>query len=235
MTGEMGTTMVTQLSRQACEDRDLVLPYPDTGNRVGQNVFAVVFFSVLASGPLIGIYAWTHIPGCGPAACWPVLVWFGALGAGCILMLVGAIVRMVVTGRRRARGDGWLHLSSAGFEVHPRTGKLRRYEWRELDEFMLVESRDDENNVFTQVGFRYAPERRRTLRDKLRRVLAPPCSRDGMKADGVVDGHWDRPIDEAVGLMNEWLARDQRRLHGALRVRHTRYVGSPDVRLPVNL
>jgi len=200
--------MVMPPSRQACQDRDLVLPYPDTGNRVTQNVFAVVFFSVLTSGPLIGVYAWSHLPGCGPAACWPPLVWFGALAVGCIYMLVGAIVRMVVTGRRRARGDGWLHLSSAGFEVHPRTGKLRRFEWREIDEFMLVESRDDENNVFTQVGFRYSPERCRTLGDKLRSVLAP-CSRDGMKSDGVVDGSWDRPIDAAVDLMNEWLARDK--------------------------
>jgi hypothetical protein len=154
------TTMAMQLSREACGGQDLVLPYPDTGNRVGQNVFAVVFFIVLISGPLIGIYAWSHVPGYGPAACWPALVWFGALGAGCSYMFGGAVVRMVVTARRCARGDGWLHLSSTGFDVHPRTGKLRRYEWREIDEFMLVESRDDEGGLVTQVGFRYSPERR---------------------------------------------------------------------------
>jgi hypothetical protein len=199
--------MAMQLSRGACEGQDLVLPYPDTGNRVGQNVFAVVFFLVPISGPAIGIYAWSHIPGCDPVGCWPALVCFGALGAGCTYMLVGAVVRMVVTARRCARGDGWLHLSSTGFEVHPRTGKLRRYEWREIDEFMLVESRDDEGGLVTQVGFRYSPERRRTRADRLRLVLAPPCGRDGTKSDGVVDGHWARPIGEAVDLMNRWLAR----------------------------
>lgn len=198
-----------QLSREVCDGRDLVLPYPDTGNRVGQNVFAVVFFIVPISGPAIGIYAWSHIPGCDPAGCWPALVCFGALGAGCTYMLGGAVVRMVVTARRRARGDGWLHLSSTGFEVHPRTGKLRGYEWREIDEFMVVESRDDEGGRLTQVGFRYSPERRRTLADKLRLALAPPCGRDGMKSDGVVDGYWARPIGEAVDLMNQWVTRSR--------------------------
>lgn len=199
--------MELKRSREAFGGQDLVLPYPDTGNRVGQNVFAVVLFIVLISGPLIGIYAWSHVPGYGPAACWPALVWFGALGAGCTYMFGGAVVRMVVTARRCARGDGWLHLSSTGFDVHPRTGKLRRYEWREIDEFMLVESRDDEGGLVTQVGFRYSPERRRTLADKLRRVLAPPHGHDGAKSDGVVNGYWDCPIDKAVDLMNEWLAR----------------------------
>jgi hypothetical protein len=72
---------------------------------------------------------------------------------------------------------------------------------------MLVESRDDEGGLVTQVGFRYSPERRRTLADKLRRVLAPPHGHDGAKSDGVVNGYWDCPIDKAVDLMNEWLAR----------------------------
>jgi hypothetical protein len=31
------------------------------------------------------------------------------------------------------------------------------------------------------------------------------CGRDGTEADVV--GYWDRPFDEAVDLMNEWLAR----------------------------
>jgi len=200
--------MTMQLSREVCEGQDLVLPYPDTGNRVGQNVFAVVFFIVPIGGPVIGIYAWSQISGCDPAACWPALVWFGALGAGCTYMLVGAVVRMVVTARRCARGEGWLQLSRTGFEVHPRTGKLRRYEWREIDGFTLVESRDDEGGLVTQVGYRYSPERRRTLVDKLRLVLAP-CGRDGTKSDGVVDGYWRCPIDEAVDLMNQWLARSR--------------------------
>ena len=36
------------------------------------------------------------------------------------------------------------------------------------------------------------------------------CDPDGTRADGLVMGYWDRPFDEAVDLMNEWLARYKR-------------------------
>jgi hypothetical protein len=184
----------------------MVLPYPDTGNRVGQNVFVVVFFLGVLSGPAIGLYAWSHAPGC-----WPLLVWFGVLGACCAGMFVRAIVNIVVTSKRRARGDGWLHLSSTGFDIHPRTGKRRHYRWREFDEFMRVESQDDEGGFAVYVGFRFSPQRRRTFGDDIRSALAP-CDRDGTKSDGVLDGAWDRPIDDAVDLMNDWLARSRANL-----------------------
>jgi hypothetical protein len=38
---------------------NLVLPYPDTGSRVSQNVFVIVFFIGVLSGPVIGLYAWS--------------------------------------------------------------------------------------------------------------------------------------------------------------------------------
>jgi hypothetical protein len=188
---------------RAHADRDLVLPYPDPGNRVAQNVFVVVFFGVVLSGPLIGLYAWSQTSGC-----WPMLVWFGGLGVGCALVFVRAIVNIVVTARRRARGDGWLHLSGTGFEIHPRTGKLRHYRWCEIDEFMRVESRDEDGGLVAQVGFRFAPQRHRTPRDEIRSALAP-CDRDGTKSDGVLDGSWSRSVDDAVDLMNDWLVRSR--------------------------
>jgi hypothetical protein len=40
-----------------------------------------------------------------------------------------------------------LRLSSIGIDVYPRWGKPRRYEWREIDRFMLVERRDDEGSA----------------------------------------------------------------------------------------
>jgi hypothetical protein len=180
---------------------DLVLPYPDTENRFGQNVFVVVLFLGLLSGPVIGLYAWSQ-----SAGCWLALVWFGALGSACAAMFVRAIVYMIVAARRRARGDGWLHLSSAGFEVHPRTGCPRRYRWSDMEVFTRIVSRDDEGGFAVHVGFRLAAQRRRTLFDRLRSVLAPrDCG--GTKSDGVLDGTWDRPVDDAVALMNDWLAR----------------------------
>jgi hypothetical protein len=179
---------------------DLVLPYPDTGNRVGQNVFVVVFFVGVLSGPVIGLYAWSQT-----SECWPVLVWFGALGTGCAATFVQAIVNIIVTASRRARGDGWLHLSSTWFDVHPRTGRLRHYQWCEIDEFRRVESVDDEGGFVTYVGFRLAPQRRRTRQDRIRSAVAPR-DRHGTKSDGVLDGAWDRPVEDAVDLMNAWLA-----------------------------
>ena len=187
---------------------DVRLPYPESAafNRVGQFLFLVLTGIVLIGGQVFALYASLHISECGPV-CWPLVAWFGALGASNVWIFVRLIVRLVVMSRRRARGDGWLHVSRSGFEFHSRTGKLRRYEWREIDTFMLVESRDHEvkNGVFTDVGFRFSAERRRTLADKLR--LAPPCDRDGTKPGGLVDGYWERPLDQAVDLMNEWLTR----------------------------
>jgi hypothetical protein len=86
----------------------------------------------------------------------------------------------------------WLHLSGTGFQIHPRAGKLRHYRWCEIDEFMRVESQDEDGGLVAQVGFRFAPQRHRTPRDKIRSALAP-SDRDGMKSDGVLDGAWNCP------------------------------------------
>jgi hypothetical protein len=92
-----------------------------------------------------------------------------------------------------------------GFEVHERSGKPRRYEWCEIDKFMLVESRDDEVGLVPHVGLRFSPEHRRTLADKL--WLAPRCHHDAAYANRHIGGYWDGPFGKAVDLMNEWLTR----------------------------
>jgi hypothetical protein len=68
---------------------------------------------------------------------------------------------------------------------------------------------DDTGHSVFRVGFRYTPPgRRRTLANRLWRTMSgPPRDRDGSKADGLVMGYWDRPFNEAVDLMNEWLTR----------------------------
>ena len=55
------------------------------------------------------------------------------------------------------------------------------------------------------VGFHYLPPGRR--RRLLSRLNGSVYDRDGTQADGLVMGYWDRPFDEAVDLMNEWVAR----------------------------
>jgi hypothetical protein len=110
-----------------------------------------------------------------------------------------------------------------GFEVNDGTFAPRRYEWREIEKFMLVgpwgevedvvvahgktfaeASRDGDTQAPVRVGFRYSPGHRRTVANKL---LGGLRRRAKTKADGFVMGYWDRSFNEAVELMNEWLTR----------------------------
>jgi hypothetical protein len=166
--------------------RELVLPYPEPRSRVGKFIVFVLFSLLLVGGPVAGIYSWFHLPGGAPVSWIPVVVLAGsAAGFGWILGRIA--VRWAVVRSRRARGDGWLRLSSTGFEVRARSGKPRRYEWCEVDGFMLVETRDGEGGVVSHVGLRFSPELRR--------------------ADRHIDGYWEGPLEDAVDLMNERLAR----------------------------
>jgi len=145
-----------------------------------------------------------------PSGPWEVI------GAGTALLAIGLPLNLLVAwfallGWRSARGRWWLRLTSVGFEVNDRLWRPRRYRWSQIDRFALVgdgiqpdaESvprprtfpdvvRDGPVPQVVRVGFRYVPE----LRTRPRRI-----------ADGYVMGSWDRPFDEAVDLMNEWLAR----------------------------
>jgi len=122
-----------------------------------------------------------------------VVAWFAALGW------------------RSARGRWWLRLSTVGFEVNDRVFRPRRYRWSDIDAFLLVGAqgvpasgavpqaqtftdvlKDGEAAQIMRVGFRFLPDRRRRRR---------------RQADGYVMGWWDRPFDQAVDVMNEWLAR----------------------------
>lgn len=109
---------------------------------------------------------------------------------------------------RSSRGGWWLRLSDRGFEVNDRAGKPRRYQWQEIEKFLLVGAYDTEEGTFVgQVGFQYAPGHRLTMAKRLRQRLAPPRDRDDTKSDGIIMGWWDRPFDDAVDLMNDWLTR----------------------------
>jgi hypothetical protein len=128
---------------------------------------------------------------------------------------------------RAVRGQWWLRLSTRGFEVNSRLLRPRRYEWGDVDKFMLVTTAPNPEDAvlapaktFGQaigedggappsliVGFRYSARRRRTRTIKFLRATRGLRGLDGTKPDEIVMGWWDRPFDEAVDLMNDWLAR----------------------------
>jgi hypothetical protein len=107
--------------------------------------------------------------------------------------------------------------------VNDRVLRPRRYDWRDIEKFMLVAPtaeieravlapaisfseviKDGGGLPVFRVGFALSTRRRRSLS---RRLFADFSGRDGTRADGTVMGYWDRPFDEAVDLMNEWRSR----------------------------
>ncbi len=155
--------------------------------------------------------------------------WFPVAAAGLALLPTTLLfcwfsVLAAVHCLRKVRRAWWLRLSSEGFEVNDRVVTARRYGWHEIDKFMLVAPSADidyavvapgksfveayrdggtQSPAFS-VGFHSHPGHRRKLASKLRSGLR---GRDGTRVDGLVMGYWDRPFDEAVDLMNEWLGR----------------------------
>ena len=185
--------------------QQLMLYYPDQDYRFA-GAFLLAMFTALSLFVLfLGVMAW-EVTGC-----WALGVYPFAIGSMSTWIFGRATVRFAVTGRRGARRDWWLRLSSTGFEVNDRLAKPRRHEWREIDKFLLVASREEFDDgsfrVIHRVGFRYTPERRRRIATKRWTIKRPPRDRNGTTADGFVMDYWDRPLDDAVDLMNEWLAR----------------------------
>ena len=167
----------------------------------------------------------TGLPFEDPSATWPPVVGVGLLMAVGVWLFGWLTVRVGLASYRSVRGSWWLRLSPTGFAVNDRLGRPRRYQWREIDKFMLVAPLAEIHDAvlapgqtFAEVirdgtpqrpglivGFHYLPPgRRRRLLSKLNGSV---YDREGTQADGLVMGYWDRPFDEAVDLMNEWLAR----------------------------
>jgi hypothetical protein len=155
--------------------------------------------------------------------------WLPVAGAGLVLLPTALLfswfcLLVAFHSVRKARRAWWLRLTSKGFEVNDGVFTARRFEWHEVEKFMLVAPAADIEHavvtpgttfteVFTQggsqsaafrVGFRGSPRRRRRL---ARKMCSGLRGRDGTRVDGLVMGYWDRPFDEAVDLMNEWHTR----------------------------
>lgn len=195
------------------------LNYTDVDGRP-LRIFIPLLVGAFAAGPLLLLFRWvTNLP----SATLPVAL----LGLGLIpttWLMTWLALRLAVLSWRSGRGTWWLRLSDKGFEVNDRLFRPRRYSWREIDKFMLVAlSGQVEHAVvapgvtFTEaakndgaqppsfrVGFSYAPGHRRSLP---RALFGGLRGRDGTKADGIVMGYWNRPFDESVDLMNQWLVR----------------------------
>jgi hypothetical protein len=211
--------MSMRQDREAIGDERLVLYHTDVDGRFVR-VFLPVLFGVFAAGGLWLLFLWVTAL---PTATAHVVVVGLVLCPG-TLLFSWLSVRLTAAAWRSGRGDWWLRLSSKGFEVNDRTFTPRRYEWREIDKFMLVapSAQVDRAAVapaktFAQalkdggaqspafrVGFRCSPGHRRS---PATRLFSDVRGRDGTKADGLIIGYWDRPFDEAVDLMNEWLTR----------------------------
>lgn len=195
------------------------LNYTDVDGRLVR-IFLPMFFGAFAAGGLWFLYLLVvHSPS----------IPLAAAVTGLILVAVTWLfswlaVRVAVVSWRSGRGDWWLRLSTSGFEVNDRIFRPRRYEWRDIEKFMLVApSAQIEHAVVApgisfreaatdggvrlpafRVGFALSTGHRRSLSRKL---FADFSGRDGTRADGTVMGHWDRPFDAAVDLMNEWRSR----------------------------
>ena len=114
------------------------------------------------------------------------------VGGANTVVFAGRVINHVAAWIRGVRGAWWLRLSTTGFAVNKRLlGVPHRYKWCEIESFAPAGHAGTKDRV----GFRYSPECHR-FRPRRR-----------SKPDGYVVGHWDRPAEEAVELMVEWLTR----------------------------
>jgi hypothetical protein len=200
-------------------NRELVLYYTDVDGRLVR-IFLPLLFGVFAAGGLWLLFLWVTAL---PSATMHVVMVGLVLWPG-TLLFSWLTARLAVAAWRSGHRHWWLRLSSTGFEVNDRIFAARRYDWREIDKFMLVAPSDQIENAVVvpgktfievlkagptqlpafRVGFHCVPGHRPRLANRLFGGLR---STDGARPDGVVMGFWDRPFHEAVDLMNQWLRR----------------------------
>ena len=199
------------------------LNYTDADGLVGRVVITGMFVLLTGAG-LLMLFAATDGFVANPSAAPAALFVLGAAVAA----LFGPIAcRIAAIGWRSTRGGWWLRLTATGFEVNDRVFTPRRFGWGDIDRFMLVAPASQIEHAvvtpgatFTQslstggdpiaalrVGFHCAPGYRRPLASRVFRPFTAMISHDGTQADGLIMGYWDRPFDEAVDLMNDWLTR----------------------------
>ena len=170
----------------------LVVRYPKQEHAMGATFIWAMFLGMGLAMIAVGVKVSEEIGICGPAL---YILPVGTLSA---VTSARSLIKHVMAWVRSVRGAWWLRLSINGFQVNDRLRRPRRYLWRDIDSFELVEKlqhyEDGSSGVLQRVGFHYSSKHRRLLHRR-------------SKPDGFVMGYWDRPPDEAVALMNEWLTR----------------------------
>jgi hypothetical protein len=183
-------------------DDELTLYYSDVDGLLGRAVFVCLTGVPLAFSLLLLFYAVVQHRIVLSIVLTAIALFFGYV-----------VARFAALGWRSARGGWWLRLTPVGFEANDRVFRPRRYRWSDIDRFVMVGAdgqlhtgvvsqaqtvadvlKNGEALHSVRVGFRFLPEKRRRRR---------------RPADHYVMGWWDRPLDQAVDLMNEWLTRSR--------------------------
>jgi hypothetical protein len=187
--------MAGDIDRNCGGDQQLVIRYSAPRRRF-DGLFGAAVCGVLTAAGLLPLWAAMPDPRGAWSECLPVTVWLLTVGLGSTLLCGLATARLLAQSWREIRGDWWLRLSRDGFEVNDRVFTPRRYQWRDIDTFLVTEGETEEGTLVRHVGFRYKPNYHGPLATRL-------------ISGAAVDGHWDRPDDAAADLMNQWLARHQ--------------------------
>ena len=192
-------------------------------------LFGGLFSGALAAG-LVGviIVVWRNSTGSDEDWAWGVLMTVYVICGAPLMALVSA--RILTPWWRITRGAWWLRLTASGLEINDRLGRPKRYQWRDFERFVLVPSPTDlgsaelapqltyaEKVAYARQhsaspipgglvpGFQLVPHYPRNCLQKRRNRLYRTV--EGPTPDGFVSEFWDRPYDQAVDLLNEWLTR----------------------------
>jgi hypothetical protein len=187
-------------------------------NRFGA-VYAMVVFNWVAISCLWFLFMWVI---------WPPRTMIPRVLTGVLLFLVSwlftwmaALATVLLS--RSIRGRWWVRLTTTGFAVNDRVLAPRRYGWHEINQFMLVAPANEIGAAIVgppktfierltggrgqrptlRVGFECTPGHRPLAS----RLPGGMVSKDGIRAHGLIIGHWgDRHLFEVVDLLNDWLA-----------------------------
>ncbi|ORA35605.1 hypothetical protein [Mycobacterium aquaticum] len=207
---------------------ELLIPYPAEDGTA--RLFGGLFMTALALAPAYLLpVVWADDNGHPLAANEAALL--TAVFVLCSAFFVWIATRSLIPWWRITRGTWWLRLSASGLEINDRLGRPQRYRWRDFERFLLVPTPADLNSaelaaqltfgekvaqgvehggvpvivVGLVPGFQLAPTYHRSIWHK--RINRLYRAFNGPTPDGIVMEFWDRPYDQAVEMLNEWLKR----------------------------
>ena len=207
---------------------ELLIPYPGRAGR-GLLFGGLSGMGLAAASVWLLIVLWRLPVESGEDAVLAVLLTVLMTPFGALMALGSAV--FLIQSWRITRGAWWLRLTASGLEINERLGRPRRYQWRDFERFVLVPTSADLDStelapqltygekvaqgikaggatvvlVGLVPGFQLVPTYPRSYSHK--RINRQYRTFDGPTPDGFVVEFWDRPFDQAVDLLNEWLTR----------------------------